>query len=166
MAAEGQTPDFRFLYRQSEGTISASTWAMAAWRPLAIAGAIIAIWALLAPAPPRPLTEAELRAGAAVPALIFTVGYSFAAVLSVLAVLLLAVAEYFVCAKRLRAIGLPPSLAGLAPFLVLLAGAAHWYVARAGDSSIVAVPRIFDAVAGLACVWTVWMLGNFKKNIP
>ena len=46
------------------------------------------------------------------------------------ALILCAVAEYFVSAKRFADRGKPPALAGLAPFSLLLAGAAHWYQPR------------------------------------
>ena len=154
--ADGERPGgFAFLYRQSEGTIGAGAWARAAWPPLAIALAIIAAWAWFGPSPPRPLTEAELRAGAGASALIFTIGFSLASVLSIFAIVLLAVAEYFVSGKRFRDLGLPSGLAGLAPMALLLAGAAHWYAARSGDVAAAFAPYVFDAIAAAVCAWTV-----------
>ena len=46
------------------------------------------------------------------------------------ALILCAVAEYFVSAKRFADRGKPPALAGLAPFSLLVAGAANWYQPR------------------------------------
>ena len=54
---------------------------------------------------------------------VYFIVYSFALIFC-------AVAEYFVSAKRFADRGKPPALAGLAPFSLLLAGAAHWFQPR------------------------------------
>lgn len=159
MADEGSQSRFRFLYREWEGVIDARQWARAAWPPAAIALAIVALWAVISPTPPRPLSNKELSEPGALLALAYFIGYSLTAVFSVLVALLLAVMEYFVCAKRFRDRALPASLAGLAPFSILLAGAAHWYVAQTRDPSIGLVPYIFDTLAVVGCGWTIGELG-------
>jgi len=159
MAEERPPSRFAFLYRQGDGVIGARQWAKAAWPPAAMALVVVALWALASPPAPIPLSERQLAEPGAVLALAYFIAYSFAAVVSVFIALLLAVAEYFVCAKRFRDRGLPAALAGVAPFSILLAGAAHWYVLRAGDPAIGRLPYLFDALAIAACGWTVFELG-------
>ena len=63
------------------------------------------------------------------------------------ALILCAVAEYFVSAKRFADRGKPPALAGLAPFSLLLAGAAHWYQPRSEGTMPEGLVYVFDALA-------------------
>ncbi len=163
MAEEAPASRFAFLYRQGEGLLDAREWARAAWPPAAIALALVVIWVFLAPGTPEPLSDQQLAGPTAVTALAFFIIYMLLAVLSIFFVLLLAVAEYFVCAKRLRARGLPPSLAGLAPFSILFAWAAHWYVTTVGDRSLALLPPAFAVLALLICGWTIFELG-FRKT--
>jgi hypothetical protein len=162
MADGAPTSRFAFLYRQGEGVLDASQWARAAWPPAAIALAVVGVWVLLAPGTPEPLSDKELAGPTAVVALAYFIAYMLLAVLSIFFVLLLAVAEYFVCAKRFRARSLPTSLAGLAPFSILFAWAVHWYVRTAGDLSVAVLPAIFAVVAALICGWSIFELG-FRK---
>ena len=165
MADEGPTSRFAFLYRQGDGGLDARQWARAAWPPAAIAVAVVGLWVFLSPGTPEPLTDQQLAGPSAVAALAYFIAYMLLAVLSIFFVLLLAVAEYFVCAKRFRTRGLPTSLAGLAPFSILFAWAAHWYVTTVGDRSISALPPIFAIVALSICGWTIFELG-FRKPVP
>jgi hypothetical protein len=159
MADEAAASHFAFLYRQGEGVLDARQWARAAWPPAAIALAVVGAWLFLAPGTPQPLSDQELAEPTSVVSLAYFIAYMLLAVLSIFFVLLLAVAEYFVCAKRLRAKGLPTGLAGLAPFSILFAWAVHWYVSTAGDASVWALPIVFAIVALLSCSWTIFELG-------
>ena len=165
MADEAHASDFAFLYRQGEGVLDARQWARAAWPPAAIAVAVVGVWVFLSPGTPEPLSDQQLAGPSAVVALAYFIAYMLLAVLSIFFVLLLAVAEYFVCAKRFRTRGLPTSLAGLAPFSILFAWAAHWYVSTVGDRAISALPPIFSIVALLICGWTIFELG-FQEACP
>jgi uncharacterized membrane protein YhaH (DUF805 family) len=148
-----------FLYRRSEGTIDARTWARAAWPPAAIAVAIVLAWLLIAPPPPQPLTDAQRAGPEAVHALYYYVAYSLSAAISVFALLFLGVAEYFVCAKRFADIGASPSWAALAPVSLLLAWAGHWYATATGDGSAWLAAYALGACAVLATAWTAFRLG-------
>ena len=68
-------------------------------------------------------------------------------------------AEYFVSAKRFADRGKPPALAGLAPFSLLLAGAAHWYQPRSEGTMPAGLAYAFDAVAIAIVAWNVIELG-------
>jgi hypothetical protein len=69
------------------------------------------------------------------------------------------VAEYFVSAKRIADRGRPPSLAGLLPFSLLLAGAAHWYQPRSEGTMPAAIVYVFDALAIAILAWNIVELG-------
>ena len=75
------------------------------------------------------------------------------------ALILCAVAEYFVSAKRFADRGKPAALAGLAPFALLLAGAANWYQPRSEGTMPEALTWAFDAVALGIVAWNVIELG-------
>ncbi|HYA73787.1 MAG TPA: hypothetical protein VEF36_11585, partial [Roseiarcus sp.] len=75
------------------------------------------------------------------------------------ALILCAVAEYFVSAKRFADRGKPPALAGLAPFSLLLAGAAHWYQPRSEGAMPLGIAYVFDAIAIAIVAWNVIELG-------
>ena len=68
-------------------------------------------------------------------------------------------AEYFVSAKRFTDRGMPPALAGLAPFALLIAGAAHWYQPRSEGEMPEALAWVFDAAALAVIAWNVYELG-------
>ena len=75
------------------------------------------------------------------------------------ALILCAVAEYFVSAKRFADRGKPPALAGLAPFSLLIAGAAYWYQPRSEGTMPEGLVSVFDALAVAILAWNVIELG-------
>jgi hypothetical protein len=144
--------DFRFLYRQAEGVIDAPTWARASFLPVAVALGLIAIALLIAPNRPRDLAnEAFLDVKVIATHIYFLV--------TAFAVILCAVAEYFVSAKRFADRGKPAALAGLAPFALLLAGAAHWFQPRSEGAMPEALTYLFYAAAAGIVAWNVVELG-------
>ncbi len=155
MAATG----FRFLYRQGEGVLDAPGWARAVWKPLALIAAILALWRFLGPAAPHPMGESDLQDPHPLTFALGALGYLLAATLSLFGVVLLAVAAYFVSAKRFRGLGLPAAMAGLAPLSLLFAWAGHWYAAHVADSAPVFVAYGLDLLALAACGWSVFALG-------
>jgi uncharacterized membrane protein YhaH (DUF805 family) len=69
------------------------------------------------------------------------------------------VAQYFVSAKRFNDLGKSQAWAGLAPFCLLLAGAAAWYQPRSeGAMPAVAVYPFLALAVGIV-VWNVAELG-------
>jgi hypothetical protein len=114
-----QNREFSFLFRQSDGTISASLWRR--WT-LALTGLCLALtllWRLVSPWTERDLSTQDLfdlRAFLAFVYLLVFVG-----------VLLLAqVSQYNLSAKRFRAKSLAPSWAAAWPLSALVTGAAFW----------------------------------------
>ena len=150
-----QSPDaqsFRFLYRQSEGVLGRAAWARASAAPVAAVVVMTAIWLVIAPDAPRDLAREPLIELSVVAEHLYFILYSFALIVC-------AVAEYFVSAKRFADRGRPPALAGLLPFSLLLAGAANWYQPRSEGGMPAALTYVFDAVAIAIVVWNVAELG-------
>jgi len=148
---EGQDR-FRFLYRQTDGVIDRATWARASLGPLGIGLVLTVIAWLVAPNQPRDLgTQAFFTLGLVL-SHAYLIVYGFA-------LFVCAVAEYFVSAKRFRDRGRPAELAGLAPFALLLAGAANWFQPRSEGAMPEWATAIFDVVALVIIVWTLAELG-------
>ena len=82
------------------------------------------------------------------------------------ALILLAVAQYFVSAKRFNDLGLSPGLAGLAPFSLLVAGAVAWYQPRSEGSMPAWAVYPFYAWALVVVVANVALLGFAKRRRP
>ncbi len=152
MAQDPRAERFRFLYRQAEGVIDRRAWARASLPPVAIALLLTAIWLAIAPRGPRDLAREAFVDPVVVATHVYFLVYSFALILC-------AVAEYFVSAKRFADRGRPPALAGLAPFSLLLAGAAHWYQPRSEGTMPEGLAYAFDAVAIAILAWNVIELG-------
>ena len=153
---EGQDR-FRFLYRQTDGVIDRATWTRASVGPLGIVFVLTVIAWLVAPNQPRDLgTQAFFTLGL-VASHAYLIVYSFA-------LFICAVAEYFLSAKRFRDRGRPAELAGLAPFAVLLAGAANWFQPRSEGAMPEWAATAFDIVALAIIVWTVAELGLGAKR--
>jgi uncharacterized membrane protein YhaH (DUF805 family) len=145
-----------FLYRQSEGTISRREWALASLPLAAILIVSTLIWIAIMPREARDPSKGLVDLGVAA-RYIYLVVYAFV-------VLLCAVAEYFVSAKRFADLGKPQALAGVAPFAVFIAAAANWYEARSEGLEPHWLTLLFDAVALAAVVWNVAELGFLEKN--
>lgn len=144
--------DFRFLYRESEGEIDRGTW----WRaslPLIVAFILVAAsWIFIGPRQPRgPVADPALDAR--------VIGDYLYAIVATFAATLLMVMQYFVSAKRFRSRGLPPALAGLAPFAALLAGATHWIAAWLDGGLSPWLVLAIDALALAALAWSIVVLG-------
>jgi hypothetical protein len=144
--------DFRFLYRQGEGTIGRAEWARASAAPVGVALALTAVALVIAPDRPRDLASQDFADFAIVATHAYFLAYGFALIFC-------AIAEYFVSAKRFADRGKPAALAGLAPFSLLLAGAANWYQPRSEGTMPEALTWLFDAAAAGVVVWNVIELG-------
>ena len=152
MALTSEGSDFRFLYRQGEGFIGPAAWARASLPPVVIALALTALALFIAPDRPRDLGQQDFADIGIVATHVYFLGYAFVLILC-------AVAEYFVSAKRFADRGKPAALAGLAPFALLLAGAANWYQPRSEGTMPEALAWVIDAVAVGVVVWNVVELG-------
>jgi len=143
---------FRFLYRQGEGAIGAREWRRASAPPVAIAAALTLIWLLVRPREARDLAREALLDWSVAATYAYLMVYVFA-------LFLCAIAEYFVSAKRFSDRGMPPGLAGLAPFTLFLAGAANWYQPHSEGQMPAWASLPFDAAALAAVAWTIAELG-------
>jgi uncharacterized membrane protein YhaH (DUF805 family) len=122
---------------------------------VAIALAMTGVWLVIAPRQARDLSHESFVDLSVVATYGYLIVYAFA-------LLVCAVAEYFVSAKRFADRGRSPALAGLAPFSLFLAGAANWYQPRSEGAMAPWLTCAFDAVALAVLVWTVAELGFAK----
>jgi hypothetical protein len=114
-----QNSEFRFLFRESDGAVSASLWRR--WT-LALTGLCLALallWRLISPWTARDLSTQGLFDLKAFFAFIYLL--IFAGVL-----LLAQVSQYNLSAKRFRAKNLSPGWAAVWPLSGFFAGAAFW----------------------------------------
>jgi len=100
MADVAAVSDFRFLYRQTEGVIDRATWARASVGPVAVALALTAVAWAIAPDTPRDLATQAFIDPTMIAIHVYYIAYAFA-------LMLCAVAEYFVSAKRFADRGKP-----------------------------------------------------------
>jgi tellurite resistance protein TehA-like permease len=152
MSQTSDPSDFRFLYRQGDGVVGPARWARASLPPVAIALALTAVALFIAPDKPRDLANEPFIDAGIVATHVYFLAYAFILILC-------AVAEYFVSAKRFTDRCKPAALAGLAPFALLLAGAANWYQPRSEGSMPEALTYVFDAIALGVVAWNVIELG-------
>ena len=143
---------FRFLYRQSEGTIDRATWARASVLPIGAALVLTAFAFWIAPEKPRDLSTESFVSAAIVARQTYLIAYAFALMICL-------IAEYFLSAKRFRDRALPEALAGVAPFAVLILGAANWYQPLSEGVMSLAALYVVDALAAAAITWTLIELG-------
>ncbi len=111
--------EFSFLFRQSDGTISASIWRR--WT-IVLTGLCLVLyvgWRLLSPWTGRDLATQGLFAWRPVAAFAYLV--VFAAI-----VLLAQVSQYYLSAKRFRAKNFAPAWASVWPLSALVAGSMFW----------------------------------------
>ena len=144
-------PTFRFLYRETEGAIGPALWRQASAWPVGIALAMTAVAWALAPGP-RDLGTQPFFSLSILAVHAYFIVYGFA-------LFVLAVAQYFVSAKRYKDLGKSPAWAGLAPFCLLLAGAAAWFQPRSEGAMPAVAVYPFLALAVAVVVWSVAELG-------
>jgi len=152
MATSPRAARFRFLYRESEGTVGAREWTRASVAPVGIALVLTLVAVAVAPNAPRDLAHEAFIDPLVVARHAYLIAYAFALILC-------AVAEYFVSAKRFADRGKPPALAGLAPLSLLVAGAAHWCQPRLEGTMPEGLVTLFDAIAVVILAWNAIELG-------
>jgi hypothetical protein len=152
MAESPRAARFRFLYREGEGFVGPREWARASLAPVGIALVLTIVAFSVAPNAPRDLAHEAFIDPLVVARHAYLIVYSFALILC-------AVAEYFLSAKRFADRGRPPALAGLAPFSLLVAGAAYWYQPRSEGTMPEGLVTVFDALAIAILAWNVIELG-------
>jgi hypothetical protein len=149
--AAGAT-SFQFLYQRTEGFIDRATWLRASVPPVGIALVLTAIAWAIAPNQPRDLATQAFIDPRIIATHAYFIAYAFA-------LMLCAVAEYFLSAKRFADRGKPGAFAGFAPFALLLAGAANWYQPRSEGYMPAALTYVFDMVVVGVIAWNIVELG-------
>jgi len=152
MAEGRRAARFRFLYRESEGFVDGRAWALASVGPVGIALLLTIVALAVAPDAPRDLSREAFIDPLTVARHAYLIVYAFALILC-------AVAEYFLSAKRFADRGKPPALAGLAPFSLLIVGAAYWYQPRSEGTAPEGLVTAFAALAVAIIAWNVIELG-------
>ena len=148
------TEDFRFLFRQDKGRISAATWCRYAARIFAILVPMYGLWLLLSPYAFHDLSKTPLFAPMTALAYAYALVFAFVTIFATISYINLS-------AKRFRDRGRPSplGLASLAPLAAFLAGAAHFFQGLVEG----VVPRWqvypFDAAFVIVAGWTIWELG-------
>ena len=144
-----------FLFRRDEGVIDRGVW----WRGTILLGACLAlltaIWreiGIYAYEAQGPAARVDLFDPDIFAAYSYLIFYGFC-------VILIAVSHYNLSAKRWRARGKPPALAGLLPLLALFSGAAHWLYPRVSESMPYWTVSITDAALIVVILWNVVELG-------
>jgi len=145
---------FDFLYRRSEGTIDRREWALASLPPTFVLIVTTLIWLAIMPRDARNLSQGLLDLGVAA-------RYSYLIVYAFV-VILCAVAQYFVSAKRFADLGRPAALAGAAPFAIFFAAAATWYEPHSEGWAPHWLTLAIDVVAVGVVIWTIAELGFVK----
>ena len=156
MSEGGTEGRFHFLFRNDKGRIGRSEWwkGMAAIAvPLALmAGGDLALSNALRSAGSRPLQSGEPLAS-----YVYQLAFG-------LAVLLGAVCFYNLSAKRFCDRNYPPSLAGLAPFALLVAGAARLFLPDLNAQKFVYISIGCDVLAALVVIWSLVELGFLRAG--
>ncbi len=147
--------DFRFLYREGEGVIGPGEWARASALPVGIALVMTLVAWALAPGP-RDLGSQPFFSFSIFVVHAYLLIYGFA-------LIFLAVMQYFVSAKRFRDLGLAPGWAGLAPFALLITGAAAWFQPRSEGAMPGWAVYPFYLLALAVVGWNIVALGFSRR---
>lgn len=144
---------FNFLFRTDQGVVSADVW----WRgTIALAAALLFlhfVWEAVSSQPREPMNANSTLFDP----LVFAT-YLYLTFYGIM-ILLIAVSHFNLSAKRWRACGKPPALAGLWPLSALFAGAAHWLQPRMPDVIAPWTVGALDLVFGAIAIWNIYQLG-------
>ena len=150
--ADARNQSFGFLFRTDEGLVDRAVW----WRgslPLAaLALAMTGIWTLLRPYTAHDLATTPFLNLPTIAAFLYLAIFAFG-------LILIAVCEYNLSAKRFRDRGRPASLAAALPLISFCAAALIWFIPQ----SFGTVPDWAGPVAIVAVLivlaWNIWDLG-------
>ena len=151
---------FRFLFRTDKGEIARDVW----WLGTALTGAVAfvatLIWVRIRPLAKHTLAERGLIDPATLGVHVYLAIYAFL-------ILLTGVCWYNLTAKRFRAVGRAPALAGLPLVLGLFAGAAHWVSPRLPEMVPLWSAYAIDMSLAFVVIWTLFECGfKTKANTP
>ena len=144
-----------FLFRSDEGVIGRAMW----WRSTIFLAGCLAlltgIWREIgkfAYEAQGPASRTELFDPNIFAAYAYLIFFGFC-------VMLISICHYNLSAKRWRARGKAPALAGLLPLLALFSGAAHWLYPRVSESMPYWTVSLTDAALIVVILWNVVELG-------
>ena len=162
MAPAEQEPasGFAFLFRGDQGVISRAQWWLGTAGLAAVLAILSGIWMVIgrfAYEAQAPEARADLFDAGIFAAYAYLIFFGFC-------VLLIAVSHYNLSAKRCRARGKPPALAGLLPLLALFSGAAHWLYPRVSESMPYWTVGLTDLLLVAVIVWNVLDLGLLGRD--
>jgi uncharacterized membrane protein YhaH (DUF805 family) len=147
---------FRFLFRTDKGEIARNVW----WLGTALTGAVAfmatIIWFVIAPLAKHDLAERGLIDPATLGVHVYLAVYAFL-------ILLTGVCWYNLTAKRFRALGRAPALAGVPLVMGLIAGAAHWVSPRLPEMVPMWSAYALDMALAFVVIWTLIECG-FKTK--
>ena len=157
--AEAPDRSFRFLFRTDRGRIDRAVW----WRgsvPLGLLALLMTgVWVLLRPYASHDLATTAFIKLSTIVAFVYLIVFSFG-------LILIAVCEYNLSAKRFHDRGRPRALAAVLPMSIFGAGALIWFIPRSfGDVPDWAAPASLVLVLGIL-VWNVWDLGFGPSAAP
>jgi hypothetical protein len=151
VSTEPHQSRFYFLFRTDKGMIDAPTWMRGAAVICGLDGLLTWVWLLMLPYANRGLDERSLLDLPTLAIYIYLFIYAEIVILS-------AVSFYNLTAKRFRARGMVPALAGLIPFLALITGAYHWLQPRVSDMIADWSVPILDVLLMACVIWTILIL--------
>jgi uncharacterized membrane protein YhaH (DUF805 family) len=156
--ADSEPRSFFFLFRTDKGRIGRATW----WRgtvPLAALALIATLgWIMLRPYAHHDLAKEQFIAPMTILAYSYLMIYAFA-------VILIAVCEYNLSAKRFRDRGHPGALASILPLSLLFGSAVIWFIPRSFGSVPDWAAPVVIVILLLVALWNVVELGILKDRI-
>ncbi len=144
---------FNFLFRTDQGVISADVW----WRGTLALVAALVLLSFVWDAFNRHNSKTALADRALFDPMIFAT-YAYLTFYGIM-IIVICVSHYNLSAKRLRALNMPPALAGLLPLSALVAGAAHWLQPRMADVMPMWSVGTLDVLFGAVALWSIYKLG-------
>jgi uncharacterized membrane protein YhaH (DUF805 family) len=155
---DSEPRNFFFLFRTDKGRIGRATW----WRgtvPLALLALVGTLgWVLLQPYTDRDLAGQQSVGPMTILADLYLVVYSFA-------VILIAICEYNLSAKRFRDRDHPSALAAVLPLSLLVGSAVMWLIPRSFGSLPDWAAPVVIIILLLVALWNVVELGILKDRV-
>ncbi len=148
---------FFFLFRSDRGRVDRATW-LRNTVPLALLAGVGTLgWVWLSPYAHHDLATTQFLAPLTIVAYVYLLIYAFA-------VILLAVCEYNLSAKRFRDRGRPAALAGILPASLLLGSAVIWFIPLSFGSIPDWVGPVVLSLLVAVALWNVVELGVLKNR--
>ncbi len=159
-AEQESASGFAFLFRGDQGLVSRAQWWLGTAGLAAVLAALTGVWMVIGRAAYEaqgPEARADLFDANIFAAYAYLIFFGFG-------VMLISVSHYNLSAKRCRARGRPPALAGLLPLFALFSGAAHWLYPRVTEDMPYWTVGLTDALLVAVILWNVVDLGLLGRD--